>query len=31
MHARVAKHYPRTTFHTASEGLFSEVHIQDPE
>src|SRR5215216_6912139 len=26
MHARVADHYPRTTFHTVSEGEFSEVH-----
>src|SRR5215218_2341730 len=25
MRARVAKHHPRTTFHTASEGEFSEV------
>src|SRR5215207_6527362 len=27
MHARVAKHYPGTTFHTASEGEFSEVEL----
>jgi hypothetical protein len=25
MRARVAKYPPRTTFHTASEGVFSEV------
>jgi hypothetical protein len=27
MRARVAKYPPRTTFHTASEGEFSEVEL----
>jgi hypothetical protein len=27
MRARVADHYPRTTFHTASEIGFSEVQL----
>src|SRR5215217_4594452 len=30
MRARVAKYPPRTTFHTVSEGEFSEVHFHEP-
>jgi hypothetical protein len=30
MRARVAKHYPRTTFHTVSEVEFSEDEMRRP-
>src|SRR5215213_727090 len=30
MHARVADHHPQTTFHTVSEGEFSEVRRHKP-